>query len=159
MLFSELKKISMTEFLQDQGIPTKGNMINCLFHDDRSPSCKVYQDHIYCFACQKKYDVLDLYQQFTGKDIQTASDELARIYNLSFSGNDFKPKVVPKTDDQLEDVFAASVAKAYDKISRDMSGIACFEHVRILMKRLYDTLPSYVSTCTCEILLEHIQGQ
>ena len=29
---------------------TGSNMINCLFHDDKNPSMKLYHDHFYCFG-------------------------------------------------------------------------------------------------------------
>ena len=36
------------------------NMVRCLFHEDRTPSMKLYEDHFYCFGCGKHGDVIDL---------------------------------------------------------------------------------------------------
>ncbi len=35
-------------------------MVRCLFHEDRTPSMKLYEDHFYCFGCGKHGDVIDL---------------------------------------------------------------------------------------------------
>lgn len=34
----------------------RGDMICCPFHDDKTPSMKLYDDHFYCFGCQKSGD-------------------------------------------------------------------------------------------------------
>ncbi len=40
--------------------PTGGGMVRCPFHDDRTPSMKLYDDHYYCFGCHAHGDVTDL---------------------------------------------------------------------------------------------------
>ena len=37
-----------------------GDMAHCPFHEDRTPSMKLYEDHFYCFGCGKHGDVIDL---------------------------------------------------------------------------------------------------
>ena len=37
-----------------------GGMIRCPFHEDRTPSMKLYDDHFYCFGCGKHGDVISL---------------------------------------------------------------------------------------------------
>ena len=37
-----------------------GDMARCPFHDDRTPSMKLYDDHFYCFGCGKHGDVVTL---------------------------------------------------------------------------------------------------
>ena len=36
------------------------SMARCPFHNDRTPSMKLYADHFYCFGCGKYGDVVDL---------------------------------------------------------------------------------------------------
>ena len=36
------------------------DMARCPFHNDRTPSLKLYADHFYCFGCGKHGDVVDL---------------------------------------------------------------------------------------------------
>lgn len=35
-------------------------MVRCPFHDDHTPSMKLYDDHFYCFGCGRHGDVVDL---------------------------------------------------------------------------------------------------
>ena len=35
-------------------------MVCCPFHDDHTPSMKLYDDHFYCFGCGRHGDVVDL---------------------------------------------------------------------------------------------------
>ena len=44
----------------------RGNMALCPFHRERHPSCKLYEDHYYCFACQAHGDVIKLVQELFG---------------------------------------------------------------------------------------------
>ena len=30
----------------------RSGMVQCLFHDDTTPSMKLYDDHYHCFGCQ-----------------------------------------------------------------------------------------------------------
>lgn len=42
------------------------NMALCPFHRERNPSCKLYDDHYYCFVCQAHGDVIRLVQELFG---------------------------------------------------------------------------------------------
>ena len=44
----------------------RGNMALCPFHRERTPSCKLYEDHYYCFGCQAHGDVIRLVQELFG---------------------------------------------------------------------------------------------
>ncbi|MBR1663687.1 MAG: DNA primase [Ruminococcus sp.] len=44
----------------------RGNMALCPFHRERHPSCKLYEDHYYCFGCQAHGDVIRLVQELFG---------------------------------------------------------------------------------------------
>ena len=37
-----------------------GGMVRCPFHEDRTPSMKLYEDHYFCFGCGKHGDVINL---------------------------------------------------------------------------------------------------
>jgi hypothetical protein len=41
------------------GQPLIGDKIICPFHDDNQPSCHIYDDHFYCFACGAHGDRID----------------------------------------------------------------------------------------------------
>ena len=56
--------------------PDNHGMCRCLFHDDRTPSMKLYDDHFYCFGCEASGDVIDL----TGKLLDLSPKEtVARL--------------------------------------------------------------------------------
>ncbi|GHT86943.1 hypothetical protein FACS1894137_13270 [Spirochaetia bacterium] len=51
-------KTRLREYLRNKGItPNEQGMIPCLWHDDHNPSCKVYEDHFYCFTCNESGDI------------------------------------------------------------------------------------------------------
>ena len=60
----------------------RGNMICCPFHDDKTPSMKLYDDHFYCFGCQKSGDVIDLAAQFLGLTNHEAAKRLAADFGI-----------------------------------------------------------------------------
>lgn len=60
----------------------QGNMICCPFHDDKTPSTKLYDDHFYCFGCQKSGDVIDLTAQFLGLTNHEAAKRLAVDFGI-----------------------------------------------------------------------------
>lgn len=60
----------------------RGNMICCPFHDDKAPSMKLYDDHYYCFGCQKSGDVIDLAAQFLRLTNHEAAKRLAVDFGI-----------------------------------------------------------------------------
>ena len=60
----------------------RGNMICCPFHDDKTPSMKLYDDHFYCFGCQKSGDVIDLAAQFLRLTNHEAANRLAVDFGI-----------------------------------------------------------------------------
>lgn len=57
------EKVTIFEVLERMGvdIAPETQQMRCPFHADRSPSARVYaeQNKIYCFTCQKSWDVID----------------------------------------------------------------------------------------------------
>ena len=52
-VFSEIKsRLAMPEVARFYGLEmNRAGMACCPFHDDKTPSLKVYDDHFYCFGC------------------------------------------------------------------------------------------------------------
>lgn len=61
----------------------RGDMICCPFHDDKTPSMKLYDDHFYCFGCQKSGDVIDLAAQLLGLTNHEAAKRLASDFGIA----------------------------------------------------------------------------
>ena len=55
-VFSEIKsRLAMPEVARFYGLEmNRAGMACCPFHDDKTPSLKVYDDHFYCFGCAKR---------------------------------------------------------------------------------------------------------
>jgi hypothetical protein len=44
----------------------KNHLALCLWHSDHQPSLRIYEDHFYCFVCQKHGDIIDFLMQAEG---------------------------------------------------------------------------------------------
>ena len=67
------------------GLEPQRGMIRCPFHDDHNPSMKLYDDHAYCFSCQKRADVIDLTAQIFGLRPIEAARKLASDFHVDES--------------------------------------------------------------------------
>ena len=45
------------------GEPVVDGMVSCPFHDDQTPSCRIYEDHFHCFGCGAHGNHLDWLMQ------------------------------------------------------------------------------------------------
>lgn len=81
MTTEEIKEqVSMTSLLFQYGIEVKRGMCKCPFHNDRSPSMKVYKDGCHCFTCSKSWDVFSFVQEYENCDFKTAFINLGGTY-------------------------------------------------------------------------------
>jgi hypothetical protein len=64
-IFSEVKqRLPIKEVARYYGITVnKAGFTKCPFHNERTPSMKIYDDHFYCFGCQCGGDVIRLVSQ------------------------------------------------------------------------------------------------
>ena len=52
-IFEKIRdSVTMSQVAELYGIDTRRGMINCIFHDDKTPSMKLYDDHYYCLAAE-----------------------------------------------------------------------------------------------------------
>jgi hypothetical protein len=55
------QQINPAQVLSLFGIPWDGHSnIKCLWHEDSTPSCQVYSDHLFCHGCRKWGDIFSL---------------------------------------------------------------------------------------------------
>ncbi|MBR4022002.1 MAG: hypothetical protein IKI94_05310 [Ruminococcus sp.] len=67
------EKIPVRAAAEYYGLKVRGGMTNCIFHNDRTPSMRLYDDHFYCFGCGKCGDVTKLVEGLFGESpIQSA---------------------------------------------------------------------------------------
>ena len=67
------KNISMFDIARKYGIKVnKSGFCRCIFHNEKTPSMKLYKDSFYCFSCQKSGDIFSFVQQINGIDFKTS---------------------------------------------------------------------------------------
>ncbi len=68
------KEIRIQDVCEKLGIPVYGqgatDMCKCPFHDDRTPSMAIYEDHAYYYACNRRWDNLDFVGEQLGLDFE-----------------------------------------------------------------------------------------
>lgn len=58
-------RISMREVLEGYGIVVnRGGMCFCPFHNEKTPSCKVYSDSLHCFGCGEHHDIISFAKMY-----------------------------------------------------------------------------------------------
>ena len=60
----------------------RSGMLQCLFHDDTTPSMKLYDDHYHCFGCQATGDVIHLTAKLFGVPDAEAANKLAEDFGI-----------------------------------------------------------------------------
>ena len=65
----------------------RAGMARCIFHGDRNPSMKLYDDHFHCYACGAHGDVTDLTAQMFGISKTEAADKLCTDFGISDSSS------------------------------------------------------------------------
>ncbi|WP_044974918.1 CHC2 zinc finger domain-containing protein [Ruminococcus sp. HUN007] len=81
-LFETVKEnVTLRQAAENYGFDiSRSDMICCPFHNDDSPSMKLYDDHFYCFGCGEHGDVID----FTGKLFSLSPKEAAERLTQDF---------------------------------------------------------------------------
>ncbi len=87
MTKEEIKKSApMREMAERYGIKVNRNgFCRCIFHNERTPSMKLYKDSFYCFSCQKSGDVFTFVQKMDGMSFKEAFKALGGDSDNSFS--------------------------------------------------------------------------
>jgi putative DNA primase/helicase len=85
-------------------------LCRCPFHDDSTPSCYIYDDHIHCYGCGWHGDVVDLWQAKRGfsSSIEAALD-LAHEYNIPIPDHDPEAQQQAQARREKETTFAQQV--------------------------------------------------
>ena len=78
------------------GIDSRYGMIACIFHDDRNPSMKLYQDHYYCFGCSACGDVTAFTARLFGISQAQAAQKLAADFGIVTSSAVSQPSIKSK---------------------------------------------------------------
>lgn len=97
-IYEALKeRLDLRAVAEQYGIDSRNGMTACIFHDDRNPSMKLYQDHFYCFGCGACGDVTALTAKLFGISQAEAAQKLAADFGITADGNiTAKPSIKTK---------------------------------------------------------------
>ncbi|MBD5502909.1 MAG: hypothetical protein HDR09_03900 [Lachnospiraceae bacterium] len=67
-IFTEVKEqLKLRDVAEYYGLHTnRAGFTNCPFHQERTPSMKLYDDHFYCFGCQSSGDAITMVEKLFG---------------------------------------------------------------------------------------------
>ena len=89
--------INMTDIVNHYGISVRHGFVNCIFHNDKHPSMKLYKDHFHCFSCGAHGDVIGFTAQLFGLSQYEAAKRLSTDLGIANStDNTSKVLSVPK---------------------------------------------------------------
>ena len=74
----------------------KNGMMICPFHDDRTPSMKIYDDHFHCFGCQAHGDVIDFISRLFGISLKEAAEKIEKDFGIAEVHSTAKPSIKTK---------------------------------------------------------------
>lgn len=95
--------ISMKMMLLKYGIKTNSaGFCNCPFHTEKTASCKIYDDHFYCYSCGAIGDVVDFVARKEGITLAEAGQYLVDMFKLKAD-----KEGTPATKTALEATFTA----------------------------------------------------
>jgi hypothetical protein len=81
-------RLTMREVLLHYGYePNRANFICCPFHNEKTPSMKIYKQDYHCFGCNQHGDVISFVQQLFGLSFPDALKKIDLDFKLNLYGN------------------------------------------------------------------------
>ncbi len=110
-IFEEVKElVDVGAAARHYGVEVhRGNMALCPFHRERHPSCKLYDDHYYCFGCQAHGDVIRLVQELFGLRAIEAVKQINSDFGLGLDVD--KPPDMEKINRRRREIAERKVSK------------------------------------------------
>ncbi len=119
-IFDDVRQLDLIDVARQYGLAERRNMVNCIFHNDRTPSMRLYPDHFHCFGCGAHGDVTDLTAQLFGLSKYEAAQKLRSDFGMT--QNDSSPKTMLRikvTSQREEENRAINTLIAYSKMLRE----------------------------------------
>ena len=96
-IFETIKEqLDLRAVAEQYGVDSRNGMTACIFHDDRNPSMKLYQDHFFCFGCGACGDVTALTAKLFGISQAEAAQKLAADFGIAEVHNTEKSSIKTK---------------------------------------------------------------
>ena len=90
------EQLDLRTVAEHYSIDSINGMTACIFHDDRSPSMKLYSDHYYCFGCSACGDVTAFTAGLFGISQAEAAQKLAADFGIAEVHCKEKPSIKTK---------------------------------------------------------------
>ena len=115
--FKSIKtRLDLIDTARYYGVNITGNsMTNCLFHDDKNPSMKLYHDHFYCFGCGKHGDVIDFTAKLFGLSQYEAAKKLQSDFGISSESKPSIRQAIKQLSQQEKEINAYKILNDYCK--------------------------------------------
>ena len=105
-VFSEIKnRLAMPEVARFYGLAmNRAGMACCPFHDDKTPSLKVYDDHFYCFGCGATGDCTGFVAKLFGLQQIDAAKKISEDFGLGLFDRNFAApiKIAPNPKYEIQ---------------------------------------------------------
>lgn len=90
-IYTEVKEqLKLRDVAEYYGLHiNKSGFTNCPFHQERTPSMKLYDGHFYCFGCQSSGDVITLVEKLFGLQPFEAAKKLKYDFGLKEISDDY----------------------------------------------------------------------
>ena len=97
-IFTDVKtRLDLIDVAQYYGIQmNRGSFTNCLYHEDGTPSMKLYDDHFHCYGCGEHGDMIDLVGRLFSLSPFHAAQKLSRDFGITVSENHTAAVVMAK---------------------------------------------------------------
>lgn len=83
-VFEDVKNITnLISVAEHYGLSLKHSFTNCIFHNDKNPSMKLYEDHYHCFGCGAHGDVISFAEQLFGVSPFEAAKKLSADFGVA----------------------------------------------------------------------------
>ena len=113
-------EVSMKEIADYYGISfDRGGMACCPFHEDKTPSLKLYDDHFYCFGCGEHGDAASFVSRLYGLRQIDAAKMISRDFGLHLFDKEFASPI--KKEISEKQIYHEWIKQAIETVSHYIS--------------------------------------
>lgn len=103
-IFQDIKdRVNLKELVRYYGLEVdRGGFACCPFHNEKTPSFKVYEDYFHCFGCGEHGDHIDFVQKLYGVSNIEAAKRISQDFGLSLFDKEIATPVNPYLKEKNE---------------------------------------------------------
>ena len=119
-IFQDIKdRVDLKDLVRYYGLDVnRGGFACCPFHNERTPSFKVYEDHFHCFGCGEHGDHVDFVQKLYGLSNIEAAKKISHDFGLGLDNGELAIPVKPrKPKPRIDEGFELWLKESKEVIS------------------------------------------